>query len=480
MHERNEYYIDGAWRALSSRERIEVRNPASGECVGSVPAGHRVDVDAAVRAARAAFPHWNDTPPAQRADALHRVATGLRDRAEEIALTITAEMGMPIRMTRRIQAPLPAEVFATTADALDGIAFEERIRHSRVTRTGRGVVGCITPWNYPLHQIAAKVAPALAAGCTVVLKPSELAPLNAFILAEIMHEAGVPPGVFNLVSGHGRSAGASLVAHPDVDAISFTGSTEAGRRVAESAARTVKHVALELGGKSASIVLDGADFDSAVRTTVSRCMLNSGQTCNALTRLLVPVSRHDEAARLAVAACATLQMGDPLLETSKLGPLVSEAQAARVRRFIDGAIADGAELLCGGSEAPPGLGGNYVPPTVLGHVAPHSALAQQEVFGPVLAILSYPDGDEDAAAAIAEATPYGLAAAVWAGDDEAAMRFGRRLRVGQVDINGGVFNPAAPMGGMKYSGTGRELGRAGIEEFLETRSFQLPQRDTTT
>mgnify|MGYP003667513375 CR=1 FL=1 len=477
MHERSELYIDGAWRTPSSRDHIEVRNPADDVCVGRVPAAHRVDVDAAVRAARTVCPYWSDTAPAQRADTLRRIAAGLRDRAEEIARTVTAEMGMPIRMTRRIQAPLPAEVFDTTAAALDGIIFEERIGHSRVTRTGRGVVGCITPWNYPLHQIAAKVAPALAAGCTVVLKPSELAPLNAFILAEIIHEAGVPPGVFNLVSGHGRSAGASLVAHPDVDVISFTGSTETGRRVAESAARTFKHVALELGGKSPSIVLDGADLASAVRTTVNRCMLNSGQTCNALTRLLIPASRHDEAARMVVEVCASLTLGDPMHEASKLGPLVSAAQAERVRAFIAGAITDGAELLCGGIDPPAGLGRNYVAPTVLGRVAPHAEVAQHEVFGPVLAILTYPDGDEDAAAAIAEATPFGLAAAVWAGDDAHAMTFGRRLRVGQVDINGGAFNPAAPMGGMKHSGTGRELGRAGIEELLETRSFQLPQRD---
>jgi betaine-aldehyde dehydrogenase len=267
------------------------------------------------------------------------------------------------------------------------------------------------------------------------------------------------------------------VAHPDVDAISFTGSTEAGRRVAESAARTVKHVALELGGKSASIVLAGADLATAVRTTVNRCMLNSGQTCNALTRLVVPASRHDEAARLAVEACASLTLGDPMHEASKLGPLVSTAQAERVRAFIAGAIADGAQLLCGGIEPPAGLDRNYVAPTVFGRVAPQSELAQHEVFGPVLAMLTYPDGDEDAAAAIAEDTPYGLAAAVWAGDDAHAMAFGQRLRVGQVDINGGAFNPAAPMGGMKQSGVGRELGRHGIEEFLETRSFQLPAPD---
>jgi aldehyde dehydrogenase (NAD+) len=366
------------------------------------------------------------------------------------------------------------EVFERTADARAEIDFEERIGHSRVTRTAAGVVACITPWNYPLHQIAAKVAPALAAGCTVVLKPSELVPLDARIFAEVVDAAGLPAGVFNLITGLGRSTGAALVAHPDVDAISFTGSTAAGKLVAASAARGIKRVALELGGKSASVVLGGADLAGAVRSTVNRCMLNSGQTCNALTRLLVPQSMYAETAHLAVATAATLTVGDPADEASKLGPLVSAAQAARVRHYIGGALADGAELLCGGLEPPAGLDGNYVLPTVFGQVAPDSALAQDEVFGPVLAILTYPDGDEDTAARLANGTRYCLAAAVWTGDDEHALAFGQRLVAGQIDINGGAFNVAAPMGGFRQSGIGRELGRHGIEEFLETRSFQMP------
>lgn len=474
MQRHTTHYIGGRWREAISPERIEVLNPATGQCIGSVPTAIYFDVDAAVAAAREALPAWRDTAAHARGAALRRVAEGLRDRGEELAQCISAEMGMPIRMARRIQATLPVEVFNATAAALEEIAFDERIGHSRVTRTAVGVVACITPWNYPLHQIAAKVAPALAAGCTAVLKPSELAPLDARIFAEVADAAGLPAGVFNLVTGFGRSTGAALVAHPDVDAISFTGSTAAGKLVAASAARTIKRVALELGGKSASVVLAGADLATAVRSTVNRCMLNSGQTCNALTRLLVPQSLYAEAARLAVSTTATLIVGDPADEASKLGPLVSAAQAARVRQYIGGALADGAELLCGGLEPPVRLGGNYVQPTVFGRVSPDSALAQDEVFGPVLAILTYPDGDEDAAARIANGTRYGLAAAVWAGSDEHALAFGQRLVAGQIDINGGAFNVAAPMGGFRQSGIGRELGRHGIEAFLETRSFQMP------
>jgi len=467
------HYIGGRWRASVGQDTIEVFSPADGRCLGSVPAATYFDVDAAVSAAREALPAWRETPPRTRADALRRIAAGLRARAGETARCISDEMGMPIRMARRIQAPLPAEVFERTADALAEVVLDERIGHSRVTRTAVGVVACITPWNYPLHQIAAKVAPALAAGCTVVLKPSELAPLNARIFADIIHAARLPPGVFNLITGTGHDAGEELVGHPDVDAISFTGSTSAGKRVATRAARGIKRVALELGGKSASVVLAGADLETAVRTTVQRCMLNSGQTCNALTRLVVPESLHDAAGRIAVATAATLTPGDPADESSKLGPLVSAAQAARVRQYIAGALADGARLLCGGPEPLPGLPETYVAPTVFGRVAPASVLAQEEVFGPVLAILSYPDGDEDAAARIANGTRYGLAAAVWAGTDAHALAFGRRLLAGQVDINGGAFNVAAPMGGFRQSGLGRELGRFGIEEFLETRAFQF-------
>lgn len=469
------FYIDGAWRPASGHDRIDVINPATEQRIARVAAAGPADVDAAVMAARAAFPAWSDTSPAERIAVLQRIAAGLDARREEIAQTIRAEMGMPIRMARRIQAALPEAVFDTTAQALAGFEASERAGNAHVERVPVGVVAAITPWNYPLHQIAAKVAPALAAGCTVVLKPSEVAPLDALIFAEVVHAAGLPPGVFNLVTGHGRSAGAALAAHPEVDAISFTGSTSAGQLVATSAARGIKRVALELGGKSASIVLDDADLATAVRATVSNCLLNSGQTCNALTRLVVPASLHDEAARIAVETATAMTLGDPAQESTKLGPLASAAQRARVRHFIGHAVSDGAELLCGGAEPPAGLEvGYFVAPTVFGRVHPDSALAQEEVFGPVLAIIEYPDGAEDAAVRIANGTPYGLSGAVWSASDERAVGVARRLRSGQVHINGGAFDLLAPMGGMKHSGLGRELGRYGIEEFLEYRALLMP------
>jgi betaine-aldehyde dehydrogenase len=333
-------------------------------------------------------------------------------------------------------------------------------------------VACITPWNYPLHQIVAKVAPALAAGCTVVLKPSELAPLNAFILAGIMAEAGVPPGVFNLVSGFGSVVGEAMTGHPGVDMVSFTGSTRAGRRISDVAAQSVKPVALELGGKSASVVLDDADLTAAVKATVNSCFLNSGQTCNAQTRMLVPENLYDRAVALAVEAGRSFTVGDPFGGQAKLGPLISEAQRERVRLYIRKGVEEGAELLLGGPEAPKGLDkGYYVQPTILGRVDPRSTIAQEEIFGPVLSVITYQS--EDDAVRISNDTIYGLAAAVWSGDAERAKRVALRIRAGQIDINGGRFNPLAPFGGCKQSGHGRELGRFGLEEFLVTKSLQF-------
>jgi betaine-aldehyde dehydrogenase len=318
------------------------------------------------------------------------------------------------------------------------------------------------------------VAPALAAGCTVILKPSELAPGSAFILAEIVHEAGLPAGVFNLVTGIGEIVGEALASHPDVDLVSFTGSVRAGRRVAELAARTVKRVTLELGGKSASVILDDADLPTAVKGTVAACFVNSGQTCNALTRMLVPQSRYDEAARLAVEAAGGYQAGDPFADRTRLGPLVSARQRERVREFIAKGIAEGAELLCGGVEPPEGVeGGYYVRPTVFGRVDPGMTIAREEIFGPVLAIIGY--RDEEEAVRIANDTIYGLGSAVWSGDDERALRVAQRLRAGQVEVNGAHFNLLAPFGGCKQSGYGRELGRYGLEEFLETKAIQLKE-----
>ena len=470
--DRDQIYINGAWVAPAGKGRLTVTNPATGAPLGSVPEGAVADAEAAVAAARAAFDGWARTPLAERVALLARIQEGMKARAEEIGRTIAQEVGMPLKLAVRIQAGSPTYTFGMYAKMASAFAFEEKVGNSLVVREPVGVVAAITPWNYPLHQIAAKVAPALAAGCTVVLKPSEVAPLNAFILAEIIHEAGAPPGVFNLVTGLGPVVGEALARDPRVDMVSFTGSTRAGKRVSEIAAQTIKRVALELGGKSAAIILADADLAAAVKGTVSNCFLNSGQTCTAHTRMLVPESKYAEAAKLAAEAARTFTVGDPMAEGTRLGPLVSRAQQERVQSYIRRGIEQGAELLAGGPDAPLPQGW-FVQPTVFGRVRPDAVIAQEEIFGPVLSILTYPDGDEDAAVAIANGTPYGLAGAVWAGDDAHAMAVARRLRTGQVDINGGPFNPMAPFGGYKQSGNGRELGRAGLEEFLEYKAMQL-------
>ena len=472
MQNRDQLYIDGRWTAASSSKTIDVINASTEAVMGRIPEGNAADVHAAVAAARRAFDAWAATAPAERAAFLKKIQEGLKARSDEIARTIAGEVGMPLKLSAMIQAGSPIGTFGMYARMLADFAFEEKVGNSLVIREAVGVVAAITPWNYPLHQIAAKVAPALAAGCTVVLKPSEVAPLNAFILAEAIHAAGLPAGVFNLVTGTGPVVGEALVTHPEVDMVSFTGSTGAGKRVSMLASQTVKRVALELGGKSASVILDDADFAAAVRGTVNACFLNSGQTCTAHTRMLVPESRHEEAARLAVEAAARFTVGDPFAETSKLGPLISAVQRDRVRDFIRKGIAEGAELLCGGPDAPTGLPkGYYVQPTVFGRVKPGSTIEQEEIFGPVLSIVTY--RDEDEAARIANGTLYGLAGAVWAGSDGKAQQFARRLRTGQVDINGGAFNPLAPFGGTKQSGNGRELGKYGLEEFLEYKALQF-------
>jgi aldehyde dehydrogenase (NAD+) len=472
MNNRDKFFIGGRWVAPSTKETIEVHNAGTGAVMGSVPAGGEQDINAAVAAARAALEGWSQTAVEKRAEFLEKISAGLKARAEELAKLIAEEVGMPIKLSGRIQAGLPIANFANYAKLVKGFKFEETVGNSVVVREPVGVVGAITPWNYPLHQITLKVAPALAAGCTVVLKPSEVAPFNAFLLAEVVESVGLPKGVFNLVTGLGPTAGEALVKHPEVDMISFTGSTRAGKRISELAAQSVKRVALELGGKSASVILDDADLASAVKATVNGCYLNSGQTCTALTRMLVPESKYDEAAKVAAEVAKGFTLGDPLSEATRLGPLTSAAQLERVRRYIRKGLEEGAELLAGGPETPEGLpGGYFVKPTVFGKVKPGSTIEQEEIFGPVLSIITYKD--EDDAVRIANDTAYGLAGAVWSKDDARAQKVARRIRAGQVDVNGGAFNMNAPFGGFKQSGHGREAGVYGLEEFLEYKSLQL-------
>jgi aldehyde dehydrogenase (NAD+) len=466
-------HLIGGEHVTGGDGRIDVINPATEEIIASVPAGTAADVDAAVTAARLAYETWSETPAPERAAAVRRIAQGLAARRGEIASTITAEMGSPITFATKVQASLPVATSSGLADLLDGFAWTEELGNSLVVLEPVGVVAAITPWNYPLHQIVNKVVPALAAGCTVVLKPSEMAPLTAGILAEIIADAGVPAGAFNVVHGVGPVVGEALAAHPDVDMVSFTGSTRAGRRVAALAAETVKRVALELGGKSANIVLDDADLGFAVKVGVANCFINGGQTCTAWSRMLVPASRHDEAVELAAAAAAKYTVGDPTEPGTRIGPMVSRAQRDRVDDYIGTGGAQGATLAFGGQGPPDGFErGFYVRPTVFGSVRPDMTIAQEEIFGPVLSIMPY--GTEDEAVRIANATVYGLAGAVFSGDDDHAMAIARRMRTGQVDINAGAFNPVAPFGGYRQSGNGRELGRFGLTEFCEVKSIQRP------
>ncbi|GAA4143749.1 aldehyde dehydrogenase family protein [Streptomyces griseoincarnatus] len=455
-------YIDGAWRPAAGPDVIEVVGPADEQVIATVPAGTVEDADAAVRAARAALPAWAATPPAERAARLAALRDQLHARGDEIAATVTAELGAPEKLSRTVHAGVPVAVAGSYAELASTYSFEEKIGNSAVYHEPVGVVAAITPWNYPLHQIVAKAAPALAAGCTIVVKPAENTPLVARIFAECVHEAGVPAGVFNLVTGLGAVAGQALAEHPDVDLLSFTGSTAVGRRIGAIAAGMVKRVALELGGKSANVILPSADLARAVNVGVANVMSNSGQTCSAWTRMLVHRDRYDEAVELAAAAAA--KYGD------RIGPLVSARQRDRVRGYIEKGVAEGARLVAGGPEAPRPQGW-YVSPTVLADVTPDMTVAQEEIFGPVLCVLRYED--EDDALRIANGTVYGLAGAVWAGDEAEAVAFARRMDTGQVDINGGRFNPLAPFGGYKQSGVGRELGVHGLTEYLQTKSLQF-------
>jgi aldehyde dehydrogenase (NAD+) len=468
-----ENYVDGAWVPSASESGIDVINPATEEVIDRVPAGHPADVDAAVDAARKAFPGWAATSPAERAGYLDAVAGLLAERADAIAAVIATDMGSPLAFARKVQVDLPISVLASFVELLSYYEFGgERAGNSLVVREPAGVAGLITPWNYPLHQIVAKAAAALAAGCTAVLKPSEVAPLAAYELAAIFHQAGLPAGVFNLVSGTGPVTGEAIAAHPGIDVVSLTGSARAGQRVAELASQTIKRVTLELGGKSANVILPDADLDTAVKVGVAKAFINAGQTCTALTRMLVHRDVYDEAVAQAAKNVGRYPVGDPFAEGTRVGPLVSAAQRDRVRGFIERGVAEGATLAAGGAEPPGETGrGYYVRPTVFSGVTPGMTIAQEEIFGPVLSVLAY--GDEDEAVEIANGTRYGLAAAVWSGDADHATAVARRLRAGQVEINGGAFNPVAPFGGFGQSGYGRELGVHGLEEFLEIKSLQF-------
>jgi acyl-CoA reductase-like NAD-dependent aldehyde dehydrogenase len=468
---RDSFYINGEWVKAKSSETLSVTTSGTGELYATIPAGTVEEANVAVEAAAAAFTSWSNTSPKERGELLMRISEKLAERSDEIALTIANEVGMPLMLAKGIQAGLPTMTFADNAQRAGEYVWEEEVGNSTLVREPVGVVAAITPWNYPLHQIANKVAAALAAGCTVVLKPSEVAPINAFIFAEIVDEVGLPKGVFNMVTGLGPVVGEAIVAHPKTDMVSFTGSTRAGKRVMQIAAEMVKRVSLELGGKSANVILEGADLTKAVGDGVFKCYLNSGQTCSALTRMVVPRVHLSEVEDLAAAAAAGLMPADPIIGASLLGPLVSAAQQQRVRDYITKGIDEGARIICGGVTPPEGLEqGYYVTPTIFSDVTNNMTIAQEEIFGPVLSIIPY--DTEEEAIAIANDSNYGLAGGVWAESDEKAFEVARKIRAGQVEINGGSFNVVAPFGGYKQSGIGRELGTYGFEEFLEVKAVQ--------
>ncbi len=471
MDVRDKIYINGAWVPSTGTGKLEVIDSATEEVFATIPEGTPEDVDKAVQAAAAAFPAWAATSREERGKLLKRIGEALAARTDEIATVISHEVGMPMTLSGSVQVGLPAGAFADAANAAEAFQWEEELGNSLVVHEPIGVVGAITPWNFPLYQVVLKVAPALAAGCTVVLKPSEVAPINAFILADIIDEVGLPAGVFNLVSGVGPVVGEAIAAHPKVDMVSFTGSTRAGRRVMELAAEGIKRVSLELGGKSANILLDDADLAAAVPAGVFACYMNSGQTCSALTRMLVPRDKLAEVEQLAAGAAAGFAPGDPFEAGKLLGPLVSAVQRDRVRGYINKGIEEGAKLVAGGADAPEGLEkGFYVQPTVFSDVTPDMTIAREEIFGPVLSIIPY--DTEEEAIEIANDTPYGLSGGVWSSDPARAEKVARLMRTGQVDINGGAFNPGAPFGGYKQSGNGRERGKYGLEEFVETKAMQ--------
>ena len=469
MTDHLQFYINGEWVDPVGKDTLDVINPANEEPIGKIAIGNQADVDKAVAAAKQAFVSFSQTSREERIALLEKIIQVFGQHLPEVAATISAEMGAPMKLASAAQAPSGLGHFMTVLEVLKSYEFEEDIGNTRIIKEPAGVCGFITPWNWPINQITCKVAPALAAGCTMVLKPSEVAPQNAILFAKILDEAGVPAGVFNLVNGDGPSVGAALSCHPDIDLISFTGSTRAGIEVAKNAAPTVKRVAQELGGKSANIMLDSADFQGAVSRDVFGMCMNSGQSCNAPTRMLVPVARMDEAAAIAKSAAEKVKVGDPNANDTVIGPVVSEVQYNKIQNLIEKGIKEGAKLEAGGPGRPDGLNrGYYVKPTVFSHVTNDMTIAKEEIFGPVLSLIGYKDQAD--AVRIANDTEYGLSGYV-SGDVEQAREVANQIRTGNVHLNGAPIDTNAPFGGYKQSGNGREWGRFGLEEFLEVKAI---------
>lgn len=463
------FYIDGAWVDPVDPKPFDVINPANEQVIGQIMMGNEEDVNKAVAAAKKAFPSFSRTSVQERLELLDAIVAAYQKRMDEVAETITSEMGAPIWLSKAAQAAMGIAHVTTARKVLENYEFKKEHNGTLIAKEPVGVCGLITPWNWPINQIACKVAPALAAGCTMILKPSEVAPLNAALWTEILDDAGVPAGVFNLVNGDGPNVGDAMSRHPDIDMMSFTGSTRAGVMVAKSSADTVKRVAQELGGKSANIILDDADFNKAVAQGVQSCFMNSGQSCNAPTRMLVPSSRHDEVVEIAKAAAEQVKVGDPLADGTTIGPVVSEVQFEKIQGLIEKAIDEGTELVTGGPGKPDGLNaGYYVKPTVFANVTNDMTIAREEVFGPVLSILKYETEDE--AIEIANDTVYGLSGYVQSGDIDHARDVASQLRTGNVHLNGASTDLHAPFGGYKQSGNGREWGEHGFEDFLETKA----------
>ena len=474
MQEHLRFYIDGSWVVPEGTATIDVVNPATEAVIARITNGTAADVDKAVAAARAAFPAWSQSTIEERMDVLDAIIATYTARIEELGAAISSEMGAPLRFATRAQAGSGLAHFKAMRQVLEDFEWQSHRGDYVLAREPIGVCGLITPWNWPQNQIACKVAPALAAGCTMVLKPSEIAPLDAILLAEILDAAGVPAGVFNLVQGDGPGVGAAMSAHPDIDMMSFTGSTRAGIQVARAAADSVKRVAQELGGKSPNLILDDADLDAAVAAGTRAVFGNSGQSCNAPTRMLVPAAMMQRASAVAAEVAESIVVGDPLAAETRLGPVVSEVQFDRIQRLIQAGIDEGATLAAGGPGRPDGLDtGYFVRPTVFANVTNDMTIAREEIFGPVLVIIGYED--EQDAIRIANDTPYGLAAYVQSGDAERAVRVAAQLRAGNVHLNGYSSSIMAPFGGYKQSGNGREWGELGLEEFLEVKAVFLPK-----